>query len=68
MPLPKQLNEEIFQQKMSLLEKSMELLLEVAMECDDEEVEEVDFNQHYNSLRNSLAYQQELLDWFRGEN
>ncbi len=67
MPLPKQLDEETFQQKMRLLEKSMDLLLEVSMECDDEEVEEVDFNQHYNSLRNSIAYQQELLNWFRGE-
>ena len=67
MPLPKQLDEETFQQKMRLLEKSMDLLLEVSIECDEEEVEEVDFNYHYNSLRNSIAYQQELLNWFRGE-
>ena len=67
MPLPKQLDEETFQQKMLLLEQSMDLLLRIAEECDYEEVEEVDFNQHYDDLRNSIAYQQELLNWFRGD-
>lgn len=67
MPLPKQLDEETFRKKSLLLSKSLDLLLDVALECDEEQVEEVDFNQHYNSLQNSIAYQMALLNWFRGE-
>jgi hypothetical protein len=68
-PLPsfKQLDADTFHQKSLLLEKSMDLLLDIAIECDEEDVQEVDLTQHYNSLHNSIAYQQALLNWFRGE-
>ena len=45
------------------LTKSLELLLQVSVECDEEE--EVDFNSHYNHLQNSIHFQGLVLDWFR---
>ena len=66
MPSLKDLDLETVRKQQHLLQESLTFLYDIQNELEEEEEEQIDFREHYRYFQHSIAYQEELLKWFRG--